>query len=477
MDPPLYQYRAFIENQIDALNTADWQRLTRSEDFSDRFVKYMYPKSMGVPEQTREEWQADLTSGFVAENYKSSTAVVTNYWEAAHEKSAIAWLHESGKLTDDSDYEFDYLMRYEFDESGKLLKLYEYNDSYLQNQIAENWMKRKATTKDTQLSKRFYLLSYPRTASHLLMRMLNLNNQTEFAVYPDDTSPYFFMDALDAREKMKNWHKHVEELSEDTKSKLKESYQSCANRMEGWIKNSEAQGKAIFLKEHITFMTSPVTQCEIIHGRKIIAEDSWTVQLEAGSSHSQLNCTVLSDEFLATWHPTFLIRHPALAFPSHYRTFIDLEGIDHSENQAAELKAMITIKPVRMLYDWYRENIKSEGWPIVLDASTIINEPGVVAQYAKILGLDASKVQNTWGAASDNEKGTLRDDAQRRMLSTLSSSTGILKDKAPTQIDLEAEAQKWRKEFGEQEGDTIAEWVREAMPDYEYLRSKQLRAE
>ncbi len=53
------------------------------------------------------------------------------------------------------------------------------------------------------------------------------------------------------------------------------------------------------------------------------------VQSVESAARSALNITTMSDEFLKTWKPTFLIRHPA-AMPSMYRTRLqnfEMDGI------------------------------------------------------------------------------------------------------------------------------------------------------
>jgi ketosteroid isomerase-like protein len=92
--------------------------------------------------QSREQWLEDLTVGFVGQNYKEWHASIQHYWEDVDNKSAIVWCTENGLLVDGSEYKMDYIMRYEFDESGRLEKLFEYTDSDLQKQIARKWVER-----------------------------------------------------------------------------------------------------------------------------------------------------------------------------------------------------------------------------------------------------------------------------------------------------------------------------------------------
>ena len=75
----------------------------------------------------------------------------------------------------------------------------------------------------------------------------------------------------------------------------------------------------------------------------------------------------------------------------------------------------------------------------------------------------------------NTELSQLPNDTARRMISTLTSSSGIMPDKTSTNIDIDAEANKWREEFGVEIAGYLDMWVRAAMPDYEYLKDRRLR--
>lgn len=60
------------------------------------------------------------------------------------------------------------------------------------------------------------------------------------------------------------------------------------------------------------------------------------------------------------------------------------------------------------------------------------------------------------------------------MKDTLFASTGILKEKTSQNLTLEEEVSKWKVEFGESEGSQLEGWVKDAMPDYEYLWRNRL---
>jgi hypothetical protein len=60
-------------------------------------------------------------------------------------------------------------------------------------------------------------------------------------------------------------------------------------------------------------------------------------------------------------------------------------------------------------------------------------------------------------------------------LSTIYSSKGIKPGLEARCLDIEAEKKKWIAEFGEQDGEILAKYVYDAMPDYEYLLEKRVR--
>jgi hypothetical protein len=287
---------------------------------------------------------------------------------------------------------------------------------------------------------------------------------------------------------LKNRGKHVEEWTQDERNQMMQSYQNCFNELEERLMTAKAEGKIVFVKEHSYFISEPTAQTRFLFGQNSVKESPWTVQVPSTYAlevtRSSLNETVLPDEFLKTLLPTFLIRHPALAFPSHYRTFIDNDGVEATKTEGAQLALIMTLHWTRTLYDWYTHHLrKSESgsygdvnWPLVLDADDIMTEPEVIVRFCDIVGMDPTKLQFTWTPASKEELDQFHSDVVRRMLSTLLASAGIIREKTSANLDIDAEAKKWKEEFGECEGEKIEKWVRAAMPDYEFMKAKRLRS-
>lgn len=176
---------------------------------------------------------------------------------------------------------------------------------------------------------------------------------------------------------------------------------------------------------------------------------------------------------MKTWAPTFLIRHPALVFPSNYGTLFDLHGAEAARNEAYHAIEM-TMRWSRNLYDWYITNCTDSPFPVILDADDVMLNRDLVRRYAEALGLDPEKLMFEWSAAKEEELESM-GRAARRMVSTIAASEGVVAGKAGVGIDIGVEAEKWRREFGTEEGESIEKWVRDAMDDYEYMRDRRFK--
>ncbi|MCJ1383415.1 hypothetical protein MMC17_006529 [Xylographa soralifera] len=332
--------------------------------------------------------------------------------------------------------------------------------------------------------RRFFLLTHPRSCSNLLVRILSFADQPD-VVQHDVGQGYFFLPADDLREELKLQGKNVEDWTQDEQEQMKQEWQKCFVELQKYTEATEAEDKIVFVKEHAYFMTEPVALSKFSFDPGNVKQAPWTVQVpnKYGTkvTRSSLNHTLLPDEFLQTWFPTFLIRHPALMFPSHYRTIIDNSGVEaaHAEGERSEI---MTLHWARTLYDWYTEHLAKPGsgsandtkWPLLLDADDIINNPDVVVRFSEIVGLDTTKLQFEWKPAEKEYLALLNNDVSRRMRSTLTASAGVMKEKSSADIDISREAKKWREEFGQSEGEKMERWVKASMPDYEYLWAKRL---
>ncbi|RLL98708.1 hypothetical protein CFD26_101240 [Aspergillus turcosus] len=333
---------------------------------------------------------------------------------------------------------------------------------------------------------RLLLISVPRTASNLMLKILNVPRQK---VMTSDKGGYFFYDAFTTVAHDGRLSKPIKEWTEAEKQEIRDAFQKAVDALEECSQRAEQEGKIAFAKEHAFWFTNPA----VFDGQTEHA-DSFRPHIpdKYGSSNtfSPLNRTVLPDEYLRTWRLTFIIRHPALAFPSLYRAMGKFlkTGLLQTEETTGTLATNLTLKWTRMLYDWCLEQPGLTGKPLVVDAQDVIHNPQVVVRYCEETGLDRDVVQFEWESKQEPaDRKTLGPESQKNepdggfekaaeaiMLSTLIKSTGIIKDKTPTAVDITAEARQWKEEFGDEVATMLEKMVRDAMPDYEYLRSRRI---
>ena len=133
------------------------------------------------------------------------------------------------------------------------------------------------------------------------------------------------------------------------------------------------------------------------------------------------------------------------------------------------------------MYDWYLEYFaKSQPantlWPIVLDADDIMTNPALVCQYATTIGMDPAKLKSVWDPYVPQSM-SLDEQLVSKLAVTINASSGVIRSKAALDLDLDVKAREWRVEFGEEEGKRLERFVRNAMPDYQFMVSRKLTLE
>jgi len=343
----------------------------------------------------------------------------------------------------------------------------------------------------------FYLITYPRSASNLLVQILNLDEQKH--VVTGQHGGYYFLPPVALGSELQCRGKKVSDWTVEQMEQMKASYKECCNKLvteQLKLLSGESEGNKnktmMFVREHSPFLAGPMAETKFLYGEDDTDVKLWTVESGIdGQFKSKDNYTLLSDEFLFAWMPTFLIRHPAQAFPSCYRTFLDLQSSESFQGtDDPRIRLLMTLHWSRRLFDFYSQNIAKlkfsdadrsgqfggVNWPIVLDADDVMAKQQVVRRFASIVGLDVTKLKFEWEPVAQ-ETIDKQGKVLNRYLSTIQASTGIVKGKTSAGIDINVEARKWREEFGEQHGRKMEQWVRDAMPDYEYLKAKRLRPE
>jgi hypothetical protein len=319
--------------------------------------------------------------------------------------------------------------------------------------------------------------------------MLNLPHQQNIMT-GDEGGGYFFMPVVQLTRDLGIRLKPVTEWSDEEAMQVKQKYQECFENLHSLLTKAENALCPVFVKEHTTVLTMVRTPDYLPQFGSWTVTTPETINKESSSRSS--NPTVLPDEFMRTWQPTFLIRHPALAFPSLYRALGDIDDRIKATGREKDMEHFwrhrLTLRWSRALYDWYERSFGgtqrtsspcSEGtciqWPVVLDADDIMENPELVRKYAQLVRMDPSCVINSW-APTAGDWQTNTKWRSRRMYETLLSSEGIDAGKVAGDVDLDEQATKWRWEFGETTGRRLEMLVRDAMPDYEYLKARRLRA-
>jgi hypothetical protein len=339
------------------------------------------------------------------------------------------------------------------------------------------------------------------------VKILNLPSQAAIAYFNDSVpggGGYFFVHADRLRRMAGVVGKPIQEWPEETKRSLETSTQECFERFEKWLKCVEEEKaesiRGIFVKEHIDLLLTPSTYDVLFFGQETVPP--FTI----GSSlldtvpivpRHPLNDTFLPAAFLETWHPTFLIRHPALILPSGFRALSKMpESIFRDSVQADQLwKCGKLLRSTRRLYEWYDQHFRKQEqeardredeeavalarkWPVILDAADMTNSPALVSLWCSQMdGMDSSKVRHTWDPLSPEELEK-RSHIGKIVLETIDHSHGVITSKSPltNDLDLETELATLREEFGENAAQ-LEKGIRETMVDYIWLWDRRLQLE
>ncbi|PYH98461.1 hypothetical protein BO71DRAFT_395246 [Aspergillus ellipticus CBS 707.79] len=335
--------------------------------------------------------------------------------------------------------------------------------------------------------RRVLLVSVPRSASLLLVKILNVHNQPHVLTNPG--AGYFFFQAFMPAIRGGYMEIPLDQWTEAQKQEIKTSFEGCVENLEEFSEKAKNENKIMFAKEHAYWLVNPAVFQAMMSGTENEELfNTFRVRLSdaygSPQTFSPSNKTVLPDEYLRSWQLTFIIRHPALAWPSMYRALVKIKEIGGlSERESNGFwKTNMTLRWTRLLYDWCLEQGDT---PLLLDAEDVIHHPQVVTRFCEQTGMDKETLKFDWDGEPEEGNGprmskgnTEQQDMQLKinsiMVSSLASSSGIMKDKAPLTIDIAGEMAKWKAEFGEEAATRMEEAVLESMPDYEYLKARRL---
>ena len=224
------------------------------------------------------------------------------------------------------------------------------------------------------------------------------------------------------------------------------------------------QGKEVLVKEHAVLMYGPDYLFQLAHG-KDGSTPFVTHSKDTNAKHT--NPTCVPDEVFLSMQPIFQIRHPGLMFPSMTRAETDTGMANGPMDPRVFIFSRLAFS--RQLYEWYI-NTPGAPTPKVISADDIMQRPEVVKKLCEEVGLDADAIQYEWEmreAPADNKN-------VQRFASTIYASKGILPGYDSQSFDMEEKTKKWREEFGEEAGEFLAEKVKGAMGDYEWLMERRV---
>lgn len=169
--------------------------------------------------------------------------------------------------------------------------------------------------------------------------------------------------------------------------------------------------------------------------------------------------------------PIFLIRHPALTIASYARV---------AGRWTPGLSDDVSLQWCKDLYLWYTSHEGTTASPIILDADDILTSPATLYKIADLTGLDRDQIVFSWDLDDEEEKKAWHP-VKLKMTKSLANSTGIVtKGKLGSELNVENEIEKWRKEFrelGESVPEVMETMLRKEMVIYEFLRERRLKVD
>ncbi|KJZ74635.1 hypothetical protein HIM_05985 [Hirsutella minnesotensis 3608] len=302
-----------------------------------------------------------------------------------------------------------------------------------------------------------FLFSHPRTASNLVTHLLS--QQPGWA-----QSEYHFRRAFHYARRALYGSEH-RQLTCEQRQEFEDLFQRGFSRLCQVRDAASKQGKCLFVKNHAFLLWDP---CKL--------QDGGT------ASPAGTNPTRLPDDFLASWQPVFLIRHPALVFESWYRAEMRVESIDIRDSA---LDCFLTFRYSRRLYDWFvsravapkdqetRTPDSASVYPIVLDANEIIETDSAIPKLCELLNMDPLKVCYSWKPTRPPGDVGL-SLLHVSYMGGFWASDSIDKTKSSTGLNIGVKEAQWKEEFGAVVADALLTQVNNAMPDYNYLRDKRI---
>ncbi|KAL3490356.1 hypothetical protein BJX62DRAFT_238168 [Aspergillus germanicus] len=180
-----------------------------------------------------------------------------------------------------------------------------------------------------------------------------------------------------------------------------------------------------------------------------------------------LNDSMLPDDYLCTWRMVFTIRHPIVLFGAIYRELTRGKRLP-AEVMKPVCELFMTFRWVRVLYDW--ATVYSTGQPpIIIQCETVTNNlRPMVKKMCLELELDDSVV--LFGKLE--QQIAVQGPGLQQSEAVFNNLTAQGVDHLQARIAVAVAG--WEAEFGRPAAYMLADLVRAAIPDWEYLRDRAM---
>ncbi|KAL6167061.1 hypothetical protein ACJQWK_06508 [Exserohilum turcicum] len=347
-------------------------------------------------------------------------------------------------------------------------------------------------------SKPIFVATHPRACSTAFERVFMTRHETLQCVHEPFGDAYYF-----GPERL------AERYENDAKARKESGYEDSTYRtIFDRIARENSEGKRVFVKDMAQYWIPPsgkpaTIAPSLINYRRGVGTN--TTELSPVTTRSAAskppypydtpgepgNPTVIPKDLLATYHFTFLIRHPKYSIPSYYRcTIPPLDAMTGFYNFRADEAGY---DELRRLFDFLRaegqigpkfagakgmdSNDQVNGHTgdveiCVIDADDLLDNPsGMVEAFCKTTGIewdpgmlqwDSDQDQAVAKAAFEKWKGFHEDalDSDR-----LRPRTHKKEAKSDEQMYAE-----WKEKFGEEGANVIRDTVAANVETYEYLK-------
>ncbi|KAM0669279.1 hypothetical protein MY8738_004311 [Beauveria namnaoensis] len=333
-----------------------------------------------------------------------------------------------------------------------------------------------------------FFFSCPRTLSNLLVKLLSQQQGWEGSGY------YFHSACIYAVE---NFSCSVDaEAPPEKRQEFVRQLREGFAKMEAARDKAHRNGNALFLKNHCAQIWKPSFLYEATKNGQFAAEftldDDDDDDDDDAPPRAHTNPTMLTDAYLVSFVPIFLIRHPALMVDSWFRAST---RAGHPPDPCLTTRARGRgLGLARELYDWYAARLLTtatsdesrsrsrsssspptpptpgcKGVPIVVDADDVL-EGDTVPRLTAVIGMDPAQVLRGWEAQSTEGMVPL----DKSYMQGICDSTGIDTSKSARRLDIDAMYRSWRETYGHEVAEYMVKVTESNLPDYEYMKSKKM---